>query len=283
MQARKTDVWILIPVHNRRETTRLCLENLASQDLFAKYTVCVIDDGCTDGTAEMVAGKFPQVLRLSGNGNLYWGGGIAHGMRKATDSDAKVHVWLNDDCLPDRGSIELTVDRVLVTKGMCGAVCRESPDSEKFSYGGSRSGDSGPVRLRLGEFATVDAMNGNLVAVHSDVVASIGILDAGNFPHYGGDIAYTMIAKRRGFATEIAGSATAVNPRDDPFRRFGTDRPPNDILKEPFRTGSILYWPTYWRLLRLSYGWLAFLRWPAYLLRLASLYVRALRRQRTAD
>jgi GT2 family glycosyltransferase len=76
-------VWIIIPVHNRRETTRACLVNLGKLGLPADFLICVVHDGYTDGTTEMLAKEFPHVHSVMGNGNLYWGGGIAFGMEPA--------------------------------------------------------------------------------------------------------------------------------------------------------------------------------------------------------
>ena len=46
-------IYILLPVHNRREVTRGFVECLAAQT-FSDYHLVLIDDGSTDGTAEMV-------------------------------------------------------------------------------------------------------------------------------------------------------------------------------------------------------------------------------------
>lgn len=276
------NIWIIIPVHNRRETTRACLSNLRALGELEKYQVCVVDDASTDGTAEMLAAEYPKIKVIQGNGHLYWGGGIATGMAAARAAKAEVHVWLNDDCLPDENSIACVVERAITTRGMCGGICRDSEDPTLVTYSGSNYGVSGLIQPLPGQYEAVDIMNGNLVAIHAEAVERVGILDSKRFPHYGGDIAYCFRAKAMGLATEVAGSATAVNHRGRPLDSFGVSKPASAIFKEPFRLASSLYWPTHWQVLRLCYGWKAYIRWPAYFLRLIGLWRQACAREKSA-
>ena len=132
------NIWIIIPVHNRRETTRACLSNLRALGELEKYQVCVVDDASSDGTAEMLAAEYPEIKVIQGTGHLYWGGGIATGMMAAQAASADVHVWLNDDCLPDENSIACVVERARTTRGMCGGICRDSEDPTLVTYSGSK-------------------------------------------------------------------------------------------------------------------------------------------------
>ena len=63
-------IWVIIPVHNRQATTRVCLQRLQDQGIMERMTVCLVDDGCTDGTRSMVENEFPAVHCLDGNGHL---------------------------------------------------------------------------------------------------------------------------------------------------------------------------------------------------------------------
>lgn len=73
-------VYIVIPVHNRRNMTRDCLSSLECQ-AEQEFAVIVVDDGSTDGTSEMIRQEFPDVVLLSGNGDLWWVGAINLGIR----------------------------------------------------------------------------------------------------------------------------------------------------------------------------------------------------------
>jgi GT2 family glycosyltransferase len=272
--------WIVIPVHNRRATTRACLARLQELGLFDKTTVCLVDDACTDGTREMVEREFPAVRIVDGNGNLFWGGGILEGMIFAHGQGAETMVWLNDDCLPLPGAVETVIARVLDTRGICGGICHDPAHPEVLTYSGTKRGSDAMVCPGRDEIESVELINGNLVAVHRDVVARIGFPPGRELPHYGGDSVYSLRATRAGIPCEVHGNARATNPPNPYFDRFGSAKPAWLLLKEPFRVGSILFWPTYWRFLCEAYGWRAYVRWPAYFLRLAKQLGIALRRQR---
>jgi len=91
-------IYVVIPVHNRKELTRDCLASLQKQDSDNHVTI-VVDDGSTDGTSEMIRDTFPEVVLLHGHGNLWWIGSINKGIRYALSkctSDDYILV-LNDD------------------------------------------------------------------------------------------------------------------------------------------------------------------------------------------
>ena len=55
------DVSVIIPTYNQRDRLRLVLCGLENQSLESqRYEVIVVDDGCTDGTSEMVAERMAQ-------------------------------------------------------------------------------------------------------------------------------------------------------------------------------------------------------------------------------
>src|SRR5262245_50993659 len=93
------ELYILLPVHNRRETTRRFLACLRAQN-FQNYHLLLIDDGSTDGTAEMAREVFPTLMVLRGNGDWWWAGSLQQGIewlrqREATAED--VVLMINDD------------------------------------------------------------------------------------------------------------------------------------------------------------------------------------------
>lgn len=269
--------WIIIPVFNRCAVTRACLQRLQETGVTDSYVVCVIDDASTDGTREMLEGEFPSVVRVEGHGELYWGGGVAFGMKHAKEAGAEIFFWLNDDCLPDVGSIDRVVERVLKTKGVCGGVCFEE-DGETLAYSGTvlERGKLHKVHPPQGSFADVEFLNGNLVAIHRDVVDQIGFVDCANYPHYGGDSEYAYRAVNHGIKVEVDGSASAINPRGDYYSRFKSRSELFKLWRGMFWKGSPNYFPTYIKFLRLRFGAHAVYRWPAYFLRMFKSSVKLL-------
>src|SRR4051794_654183 len=75
-------IYIVIPVHNRLDATRKCLASLHNQT-YTGFRIVLVDDGSTDGTSEFVRESYPDVMVLSGDGNLWWTGAINLGIRYA--------------------------------------------------------------------------------------------------------------------------------------------------------------------------------------------------------
>lgn len=92
-------VYILLPIHNRKEITRRFVECLKTQT-HANFHLILIDDGSTDGTTGMVLEYIPSVTVLRGTGDWWWAGSLQHGIdwlkNNAINSDDVV-LMINDD------------------------------------------------------------------------------------------------------------------------------------------------------------------------------------------
>src|SRR6185295_5128576 len=92
-----TQIYIVIPVHNRKTFTRDCLRSLENQTVANHHRIIIVDDGSQDGTDEMLSIEFPDVIVLSGNGNLFWTAAINLGIRHALSLGAEYVLTLNND------------------------------------------------------------------------------------------------------------------------------------------------------------------------------------------
>jgi GT2 family glycosyltransferase len=92
-------ILVLLPVHNRQATTALFIRCLLAQS-YANWHLLLIDDGSTDGTADMVRRDVPRLSVLRGDGNWWWGGALHQGYlwltRHDEHSDDLVLI-INDD------------------------------------------------------------------------------------------------------------------------------------------------------------------------------------------
>jgi len=70
---------VLMTCFNRKEKTVSCLDLLFRNQLPRgfKLKVYLVNDGCTDGTAEAVVDEFPNVTVIEGDGSLFWNGGMS--------------------------------------------------------------------------------------------------------------------------------------------------------------------------------------------------------------
>ncbi len=199
---------LILPTYNRCAITLRCLEHLRATGVFGWAGVVMVDDGSTDGTAAAVRADFPEVTVLTGDGNLFWSGAIALGMRHAMQEGSACCVWLNDDSHPVPGAVERIVRRALaddsIVSGLGRFVGRDGT-AAPLTFHALRKSRWGlsprPPASRPDpeELIPVDACRGNLVAVPRKIIDAIGYPDAVNLPQYFGDTDYTLRATGAGF------------------------------------------------------------------------------------
>lgn len=106
-------MYIILPVYNRKEITRLFIECLVKQT-YKNFKLILIDDGSTDGTSEMVLSYFPETVVIKGDGNLWWAGALQKGyewlIKNAKDSD--FCLIINDDVFFEQDFLAIGVNRL---------------------------------------------------------------------------------------------------------------------------------------------------------------------------
>jgi len=90
---------VVIPTLNARELLERALESLADQTVPA--AVVVVDNASTDGTAEMVAHRFPDVSVVTNDRNLGFGRAINRGIAQVGDADVVILVNNDTVCATD--------------------------------------------------------------------------------------------------------------------------------------------------------------------------------------
>jgi GT2 family glycosyltransferase len=105
-------IYILLPVHNRREVTRRFINCLKLQS-YRNYHLVLIDDGSSDGTADMVRENVPSLSVITGNGNWWWAGALQQGyrwLRERNVPDTDIVLIINDDTEFDADFLRTGVD-----------------------------------------------------------------------------------------------------------------------------------------------------------------------------
>ena len=224
----KKRIAILMTVHNRKDKTLMCLNSLYKCILTNEYEldVYIVNDGCTDGTEYAIIQKFPKVIIIQGNGNLFWN----RGMRLAWQTAASTYkydyfIWLNDDVILFENAIaeilkcsELKDNMAIISGSTC-----STNDIKTITYGG-RIRRVGIVKPN-GEMQNCDCCNGQICLIPKAVYDKMGINDP-IFHHGFGDWDYGFRAKKKGFEIIVAPNVSGycdINTNDSSPRYLNPD------------------------------------------------------------
>jgi len=275
----KIRIAVLITCHNRRETVLICLDALKNQKSIddVSLQVYLVDAGSTDGTAEAVRERFPDVNLIPRNDNLFWCGGMRVAFEEAVKGDYDYYMWLNDDTTLLGHAARTLLDTSHEVRAWEGRDCiivgsTRDPQTGRHTYGGAiRTSRYRPIK-----FSPVipsikpqrcDTMNGNCVLLSRQVVSLLGSLSP-EFTHAIGDTDYGLRAKARGVPIWITPGYVGVCARN-PLHPWLNPRIPLrerlKIMKSPKGRP-----PREWVFFAKRHTGL---RWPIHLL---GLYLRAL-------
>jgi N-acetylglucosaminyl-diphospho-decaprenol L-rhamnosyltransferase len=219
-------IYIVIPVHNRKALTERFLECLSTQT-FRNFAVIVVDDGSTDGTSELISDKFPEVILLRGDGNLWWTGATNMGIRRALlDASADDGILIiNDDLEVD----PVYLDRLYKVwqsnpNTLVGSVVVDINDPNHILDGGEKIDRwmAKYTKINLGKslnhfssdyFVRVSTLHGmgTLIPVH--VFREIGLYDDKHFQQCG-DYELPFRASNRGYSSIMTYSAAVKLHKD---------------------------------------------------------------------
>lgn len=198
---------IVIPVHNRKNFTKKCLVSLRNQTHQADYII-VVDDGSKDGTGEMLAQEFPEVITLSGDENLFWTAAINKGIKLALALGSEYVMTLNNDTIASPTFIEkmmLNVDHY--TPVLLGAFDIDMATQKPY-YGGEifnwRTGSSEYLLNTLKKeeqkgLQEVSLLPARGLLIPRVVFETIGLFAEKQLPHYLADYDFTQRARKIGF------------------------------------------------------------------------------------
>lgn len=204
-------VYCVIPVHNRKEITKQCLDYLDAQDYPAIHIV-IVDDGSTDGTGEFLAERRRTNLDVvKGDGDLWWSGAMRAGMKFVSNlaGGRDYLLMLNDDVRIERDYVSTLVkESVDHGDAVVGSAQRNESNGRLLGSGfrvdfwGMRF-----VPLLPTDRDAVDAVPGRGVLFPYAAVRRVGKLHSTFFPHYLADLEYTFRARDDGWNVIVSPNA----------------------------------------------------------------------------
>lgn len=190
---------ILLTVFNRKKKTLKCLESVYTQLPINGYEVDIYmtNDGCSDGTPEAVADKYPDVHIINAKGDLFWNRGMYTAWEVAAETkDYDYYLWLNDDTYGYNYMLRYLLNLSENKKDKAIIVgATQSIDYTHSTYGGRLR--NGQIPNPNGTAVKVCTMNGNIVLIPRYVFHSLGNLDY-YFTHSKGDFDYGLRASKKG-------------------------------------------------------------------------------------
>lgn len=247
---------VVIPTHNRWEQARAALSALARSE-YKNFELVLIEDGCTDGTADHCRREFPDVQLLHGDGNLWWSGAINLGIEHALVQGADAVVWLNDDNRVEPQTLTRMVES-FERMGEHTVICARTKSTDT----GLDEWVGGPPRwhaeftkwtppsLSARDVPVNHPPGGRGVLIPAQCFREIGLADGRAFPHYWADHDFHYRAMRAGYKYFIATEATVWNVPNQPRPELRSDHSLRALLWFLFNRRSAMNMPTLRRLLK---------------------------------
>ncbi len=199
------DLFILLPVHNRREITRRFVECLKRQT-FKDFHLVLIDDGSTDGTAEMVKENVQALTILRGTGAWWWGGALHQGyywLKSQALTDSATVLIINDDAVFGNDYIEFGVTALKqATRSLVVSAAYAEGTGERLDGGVHVDWGRWTFALENDPSKINCASTRGLFLLAHDFIA-LGGFHPVLLPHYASDYEFTIRAQRRGYSLMV--------------------------------------------------------------------------------
>lgn len=209
-------VTVMLTCFNRINYTVPCVKSLVEGNPNISFRFIITDDNSSDGTKEALE-KLPySITLLSGDGQLFWNGGMSKALDCALHSDEKTDFYMlvNDDVAFRTGAIEALIERYrncpkeecmsdadLKTENNAVIVGATADSSGKTSYGGVTLLSKHFAKFGLvepsEEYRECDTFNGNCVLLPKEVFFKAGNVDSA-YKHSMSDYDYGMHIRKLG-------------------------------------------------------------------------------------
>ena len=133
-------VAVVIVNYNGWDVLPNAIQSLKNSD-YRTLSIIVIDNNSTDGSIDLVAKQFKDLIVIQNSRNLGFAKGCNQGITKSTELNAKYILFLNSDATVSKNTISKLVEFLEVRKEICAAapfICYENrPDI--IWYGGANA------------------------------------------------------------------------------------------------------------------------------------------------
>lgn len=196
-------VTVIFTCFNRKDKSVSCVKSLAEHNPETDFQFIVVDDNSSDGTKEALAELNYEIEIITGNGSLFWAGGMRKGIGKYLSEASSEYVLLvNDDVRFYPGIVEKLISESKRKNNavIVGATCDDKGD---FSYGAMqliipRKKDLYRQIRPSKNPIECDTFNCNCVLIKSDIISQAGNFDS-VYTHSLADLDYGLKLRRMGY------------------------------------------------------------------------------------
>lgn len=204
---RKTAVIILN--WNAAELTLNCIGSVRKSN-DSRIEVIVVDNGSTDGSADAIAARHPEVILVRNDSNVGFAKGVNQGIDRALQGGADYALLLNNDTIVDAGMIPRLVataiayrDKVAVSPMMFNGY---EPRRLWFVYGEtnlwtgifSNPAHNAPAGKTFDPIVPMQYASGCCILIPKEMIRAVGELESCYFA-YCEDVEWSIRARRAGF------------------------------------------------------------------------------------
>lgn len=210
MAINRSKIAIVIPVHNRRDTTIQALKSLSRIDRTGlDIRIFIVDDGSSDGTSDAIRFKFPDVTLIQGSGDLHYAAGTNRGIMRSLEWDPDYVLTMNDDSLFHEAFLKRLVETARTQPhSIVGALLLLWNEPHKvfqvdqkwktWKGGWVIPEDLTSFNVPKRPFE-VECLVGNCVLFPVKAIRENGLMDETRFPHGWGDAQYLMRMRKAGW------------------------------------------------------------------------------------
>jgi GT2 family glycosyltransferase len=199
-------IFIILPVYNRVETTKKFVTALKKQS-HQNFHLILVDDGCTDGTAEMVKSEIENVTILTGQGDLWWGGSLHRAylhLKEIGVANNEYVMIINDDTVFNESFLETGLSYITQNPKTLLQATAYCDKSNILIDKGTRI--NWPL-MKFNEAEKVDEIN--CLSTRGLILLGDDFLDIGGFipevlPHYCSDYEFTIRARKLNYKLKVS-------------------------------------------------------------------------------
>ncbi len=188
-------IGVLIVTWNRRADVLDCIRSVLRSDR-SDLSVYVVDNASTDGTSDIIASEFPQVILIRSEENLGFAAGNNLGLTRMLRDGMDAAFLLNDDAIIAEDTISSLLDAGFDRPdvgAMAPKILLHSEPGTIWSAGGSVDLRTGvavqrfygePDDGRADSPSEIEYAVGCAMLIKADVIRRVGMLDADYYMYY---------------------------------------------------------------------------------------------------